>query len=247
MDLVRLDIGDEGIATVTLNRPDVHNAITPSLFVELRGCLDRLATLTASVGCVVLTGAGTSFCAGDDLRAMDGGDMPPEPGFMAATVDAVAGLPQPVVAAVRGYCFAGGLELALACDFVIASDTAVFCDAHARWGFTPGWGASQRLPRAIGPARARELFYTGRRVDGPEAATIGLAARCVPDARLEAEGMAAARSCVAQSWWSLRAMKSLVAHSQDLPLTEGLAHEHLSEHFAPDAHDRRRRVFKEHP
>jgi enoyl-CoA hydratase len=239
MSLVGLEVRS-GVAYVTLNRPQVKNAITPTMFVDLRTHIETLAQMTDTIGCVVMSGSGDCFSAGDDLRSLERGDTVPSPGFMGETVDSLEDLPQPVIAAVRGYCVAGGLELALACDFILASETAQFADTHARWGFSPGWGLSQRLPRQIGPPMARELMYSGRFVNGQEAVHIGLANRCVFDAELDGAAGALAQDIVANSWWSLREAKRLVRRSLDLSLSDGLEMEHSSTHFAPDARDRLR-------
>jgi enoyl-CoA hydratase/carnithine racemase len=215
----------DGVATLTLNRPDVLNALSPALFVELREHLARIASSTATVGCVVLRGAGRSFSAGNDLKAIQAGERAPEPHFQAETLELIERMPQPVIASVRGHCYTGGLELALACDLLVASDTARFADTHGRWAMTPTWGMSQRLPRRIGALRSREMMYTGRVVEGTEAAAIGLANRCVPDTELDEATLELARSIVASSWHTLRADKMLVTGGLDRTLAEGLAFE----------------------
>ena len=205
-DLVlRTDEG--GIAFLTLNRPDALNALSPKVFVELRSHIDSIASSIDTVGCVVLRGAGRSFCAGNDLKAIMAGERAPVPHFQADTLQAIEDLPQPVIAAVQGHCMTGGLELALACDLLLAAESARFADTHGKWGMTPTWGMTQRLPRRIGPLRAKEMMLSGRNVDGKEAAAIGLANRCVPDAELEAATLELAKQIVANSWHTLRADK----------------------------------------
>ncbi|HEX2463491.1 MAG TPA: enoyl-CoA hydratase/isomerase family protein [Thermoanaerobaculia bacterium] len=216
---------DGGVAFLTLNRPDALNAVSPALFVELRAHLDAIAANVDSVGCVVLRGAGRSFCAGNDLKAIQAGERAPEPHYQADTLQAIEDLPQPVIASVQGHCYTGGLELALACDLLIAGESARFADTHGRWGMTPTWGMTQRLPRRIGPLRAKELMLSGRTVDGREAAAIGLANRCVPDAELESTTLELAKQIVANSWHTLRADKKLVNQGQDFGLEQGLAYE----------------------
>ena len=223
-DLV-LRTDDSGIAFLTLNRPDALNALSPSVFVELRKHLDAIAGSLDTVGCVVLRGAGRSFCAGNDLKAIMAGERPPEPFFQAETLQTIEDLPQPVIASVQGHCYTGGLELALACDLLLASESARFADTHGKWGMTPTWGMSQRLPRRIGPLRAKELMLSGRTVDGREAAAIGLANRCVPHAELESSTLELAKQIVANSWHTLRADKKLVNQGQDFGLEQGLAFE----------------------
>jgi enoyl-CoA hydratase/carnithine racemase len=230
---------DGGIATLTLNRPDALNALSPAVFLELRAHLDAIAAAPDAVGCVVLRGAGRSFCAGNDLKAIMAGERAPDPYFQADTLQRIEDLPQPVIAAVQGHCYTGGLELALACDLLIAAESARFADTHGKWGMTPTWGMTQRLPRRIGPLRAKELMLSGRIVDGREAAAIGIANRCVPDAELEAATAELAKQIVANSWHTLRADKKLVNQGQDFGLEQGLAYERReSPGASPDVAER---------
>jgi len=140
----------DGLAVLTLNRPEVLNALSPALFVELRSHLDALASATDRIGCVMLAARGRSFSAGNDLKAIQAGETAPSRHFQAETLDALEQLPQPVIAAVQGHCYTGALELALACDLIVAAEDAKFADTHGRWGMSPTWGMSQRLPRRIG-------------------------------------------------------------------------------------------------
>jgi enoyl-CoA hydratase/carnithine racemase len=229
----------DGIAVLTLNRPEVLNALSPALFVELRGHVDALAQATETVGCVVLRGAGRSFSAGNDLKAIQAGNSPPDRYFQAETIERLEGLPQPVIGAVQGHCYTGALELVLACDLIVAADDARFADTHGKWAMAPGWGMSQRLPRRIGAAKAKEMMFTGRPVGGPEAAAIGLASMCVPTAELEARTLALAAEIVANSWHTLRADKMLVRGGDGLSLAEGLRFERAhSPGRGPDLEER---------
>ncbi|MGE5596782.1 MAG: enoyl-CoA hydratase/isomerase family protein [Hyphomicrobiales bacterium] len=215
----------EGVATLTLNRPDKLNALSPSLFVELRAHLDALAKETEAIGCVILRGAGRSFSAGNDISAIQAGDRAPSQHFQAETLDAIEALPQPVIAAVQGHCYTGALELMLACDLCVAAESARFADTHGRWSMTPTWGMSQRLPRRIGPLRAKQMMFTGTPLTGAEAAAIGLVNSCVPDDRLDSAVAGLAAAIVANSWHTLRADKRLVNEGQRYTLAEGLAYE----------------------
>ncbi|MCK9520816.1 MAG: enoyl-CoA hydratase/isomerase family protein, partial [Dehalococcoidia bacterium] len=170
----------DGVAWLTLNRPDALNALSPSLFVELRAHIDAIARDIDTVGCVVLRGAGRSFSAGNDIKAIQAGDRAPSPHFQAETLDAIEALPQPVIAAVHGHCYTGALELALACDLLVVAESARFADTHGKWSMTPTWGMSQRLPRRIGPIRAKEMMFTGTPISGARAVELGLANQCVP-------------------------------------------------------------------
>lgn len=213
----------DGVATLTLNRPEALNALNIPLFTELREHAAALANETDSVGCVVLRGAGRAFSAGNDLKAM--GDPTPAPDYQAETLDMIEALPQPVIASVKGACYTGALELMLAADLCIAGESAIFCDSHGEWALTPLWGMSQRLPRRIGPLLAKEMMYTARRVGADEAVQIGLANRVVPDAELDEAAAAMAAQIAGNSWHTLRADKRLVNEGQNYTQAEGLAFE----------------------
>jgi len=235
----------EGVAILCLNRPEVLNALSPKLFEELRAHVERLAEETDSVGCVVLRAAGRSFSAGNDLRAIQAGERARSAHFQAETLDLIERLPQPVIAAVQGHCYTGALELALACDLLIAGESAVFADTHGKFGMTPTWGMSQRLPRRIGPLRAKEVMFSGRRVTGAEAVALGLANQCVPDAELEAKTLSLAREIAANSWFTLRTEKMLMREGESLGLTDALAFERANSPGAgPDMQERLRSFGK---
>ena len=178
----------DGVATVTLNRPQAMNALSRALRAEIVRAFDALRS-AADVGVVVLTGAGRAFCAGLDLKELGGetgaaGDAQP------AVVDgevvaAVSRCEQPVIGAINGFAITGGFELALACDVLIASTEARFADTHARVGIMPGWGLSQRLSRTIGIYRAKEVSLTGNYLSAAQAEAWGLVNRVVaPEALL---------------------------------------------------------------
>ncbi|MGE0598706.1 MAG: enoyl-CoA hydratase/isomerase family protein [Dehalococcoidia bacterium] len=223
-DLV-LRSDNNGVATLTLNRPEALNALSPSLFVDLRAQVDALAGQADTIGCVILRGAGRSFSAGNDIKAIQSGDRAPSAHFQAETITALQALPQPVIAQVQGHCYTGALELALGCDFIIAGESARFADTHGKWSMTPTWGMSQRLPRRIGAARAKQLMFTGTPLSGREAVEFGLANLCVADEELEQTVTAMAATIVANSWHTLRADKQLVNEGQEFALSEALAYE----------------------
>ena len=236
--LVRREDSD-GIAWLTLNRPQALNALSPGLFVELRAHLDAIAAQTDTVGCVVLQAEGRSFSAGNDLRAIQAGEKAPTANFQADTIMALENLAQPTIASVQGHCYTGALELVLGCDLMICADSARFADTHGKFSMTPLWGMSQRLPRRIGPLRAKEIMFTGRVVSGAEAAAIGLANLAVPEAELIERTKELARQIVANSWHTLRADKMLVDGSQNRGLQEGLAFERAnSPGRGPDMEER---------
>ena len=221
MPLVKREDRD-GIAILSLNRPEALNALSPMLFVELRQHIDNISTEQAKVGCVILRGEGRSFSAGNDLKAIQSGEKAPSPHYQAETLDCIERLPQPVIALVQGHCYTGSLELALSCDLLIAGDSAKFADTHGKWGLSPTWGMTQRLPRRIGLLQAKELMFSGRVVQGEEAVTIGLANQCVPDSSLLESGLKMAKSFLENSWFTLRADKMLINGGLDHTLGEGL-------------------------
>lgn len=178
-DVVVVEVTD-GIATVTLNRPKVMNAMSSELRKQLAAAFTTFEN-RADVHAIILTGAGRAFCAGLDLAELEqvglrGVDLGPQSNVVAR----MNALSQPIIGAVNGFAVTGGLELALACDFLIASTEACFADTHARVGVIPGWGMSQKLPRLIGINRAKEMSLTGRLIDADLAYAWGLVNRVVP-------------------------------------------------------------------
>lgn len=237
-DLV-LRTDENGVATLVLNRPQTLNALN----VELFRCLDRhvraIGQQAETIGAVVLRGAGRCFSSGHDLADLDAGEDLPSPNFQADVIERLASLPQPVIVAVHGYCYTGALELALAGDLIFAAESARFADTHAKWSLVPIWGLSQRLPRRIGPYKAREMMFTCRTYTGREAEAMGLANFCVPDDRFDEELGRLLESILANSWHSHRANKRLLMETDGLPLDAGLAHEvYRSAGFGPDFHAR---------
>jgi enoyl-CoA hydratase len=196
---------DGRIATVVIDRPKSMNALSPEVLGALAGAFDDLAADPGDLAGVLLVGAGgRAFVAGADIRALSG--FTPTEGAetarlghrVAATIE---GLPLPVIACVDGFALGGGLELALACDFIYATDASHFGQPEVKLGLIPGFGGTVRLPRVVGPARARELIYTGRQIGIDEAVAAGLVVRRFEDreallagARETVELMAAASS-----------------------------------------------------
>jgi enoyl-CoA hydratase/carnithine racemase len=230
--VTRTDV--DGLASLVLNRPEKLNALNTEVFTTLREHVRAIAA-DHSIGCVVVRGAGRAFSAGHDLTAIEGGETAGEHNLQASIIEQLANLPQPVISAVHGACFTGALELALAADIILASASARFGDTHAKWGLTPIWGMSQRLPRRVGQVKAREMMFTCATVDGLEAKSIGLANQCFDDDQFEAEVERFARSILANSWFSNRANKRLLIDTDGMALAQGLAHEvYRNEGQAPD-------------
>jgi enoyl-CoA hydratase len=194
-ELVLTEIHTAGYAVLTLNRPQAMNALSKALMTALADAIDALAANPA-VRVIVLTGAGRAFCAGLDLKEIGagagsiGGRPAAEGSGGPPAGDPVAALNRcraPVIGAINGAAVTGGFELALACDVLLASSHARFADTHARIGVAPGWGLSQKLSRAIGPYRAREISLTGNWVGAEQAAAWGFVNRVVaPEALLDA-------------------------------------------------------------
>lgn len=229
----------EGVAILTLNRPEALNALSPNLFVELRSIIDQIAAETDSVGCVILRGKGKSFSAGNDLKAIQGGERAPSAHFQADTLQAIENMPQAVIAAVQGHCYTGSLELVLACDLLVAAESAKFADTHGKWSMTPTWGMSQRLPRRLGVIKAKEMMLTGRVVSGTESVALGLANYCVPDDQLDERTWQLAQQIIQNSWHTLRADKSLILGGQQHHLNDGLQYERENSPGAgPDSAER---------
>ncbi|SDC20968.1 enoyl-CoA hydratase [Geodermatophilus telluris] len=176
---------DGPVATVTLHRPAVRNALSPGLLARLR---EAMAALDAddAVGAVVLTGADPAFCAGLDLRELGSGGIDPSAGGDEGrpSWQPWARLSTPVVGAVNGAAVTGGLELALHCDVLVASERARFADTHARVGVLPGWGLTVLLPLAVGRGLARRMSLTGDHLSAAEALRAGLVTEVVPHAEL---------------------------------------------------------------
>jgi len=236
----------DGLLTVTLNRPDKLNALSFESFKGLADAVAFAAANTDKVGCVVLKGAGRSFCAGNDLGDLGGvfndGD---NSRFRSDTVERLASLPMPVIAQVHGHCMTGGLELALAADIIIAAENAKFADTHGKWDLVPVWGLSQRLPRRVGRAKSLEMSFSGRIYSGRQAEAMGLANICVADDALDAAVAAFAAEVLANSWRSSRAIKKLVDETDGMSLKAGLAHEvHRSEGRGPETAERLARMRK---
>jgi enoyl-CoA hydratase len=177
-DVVQLERGDDGVAVVRLDNPKVNSLST----YVLRRLGDTFAELRRDLpGAVVVTGGDRIFAAGAEISEFGGPDEAYEIGMVFRdTFDAVAELPRVTIAAVNGYALGGGCELALACDFRVAADTAKFGQPEILLGIIPGGGATQRLTRLVGPARAKELILTGRQVRADEALTLGLVDEVVP-------------------------------------------------------------------
>jgi 2-(1,2-epoxy-1,2-dihydrophenyl)acetyl-CoA isomerase len=221
---IRCDVA-EGVAELTLHRPDVLNSVNRLMAAELHGALARIRD-DAAVRALLLTGAGRAFCAGQDLaEAMpqDGSPAPPIEDLVRGSYNpvvlAIRAMEKPVVAAVNGVAAGAGANLALACDIVLASESASFIQAFSKIGLVPDTGGTFVLPRLVGPARATALAMLGDKVTAPEAAAMGMIWRAVPADRLADEARALARHLATQPTRALGLIKRLINRS----LTNDLA------------------------
>jgi len=213
------------VGLVTLNRPQALNALNSTVLKEL---LAAFAALQAdeAIGAIVLTGSEKAFAAGADIKEMQPLSFPNVvTGDFLGGWDQVAGIRKPVIAAVCGYALGGGCELAMLCDFIIASETAKFGQPEITLGIIPGMGGTQRLTRAVGKAKAMDLVLTGRMMDAAEAERSGLVARVVPADKLVEEALAAAAKIAGFSRASVLIAKESVGRAFEATLSEGLRYE----------------------
>jgi enoyl-CoA hydratase len=235
-----------GAATLTLNRPEKLNALTKEMFEALDQHLDAIARETRTVGLIILRGAGGNFSAGYDMsEVLSYVRAHAKPHFNSEVIDKVSDMPQPVISAVEGHCSTGALELALAADLIVASESAQFCDAYARWGLTPIWGLSLRLPHRVGRAKASEMMFSCRSYSGAQAHDMHLANFCFRDGEFEAELGKLATDILANSWYANQVSKRALIESDGLGLRESHALEMFkNEGLAPDAAKRVSKFFK---
>jgi enoyl-CoA hydratase len=214
---------DAGIATLTLNRPQALNALSHELRVAL---VEAFTTLSfdPDVRVAIVTGAGRAFCAGLDLKELGRGAGPigARGGEAPNLMKAMAGFAGPIIGAINGVAVTGGFELALACDVLIASSAARFADTHARIGIMPGWGLSQKLSRAIGISRAKELSLTGNYLDAVTADAWGLVNRVVAPAELLPACRKLAQDMLSVPNAGLRSYKRIIDTGFEVSFGEGM-------------------------
>ncbi len=251
--LVLVDKHAAGYAVLTLNRPQAMNALSRGLMAALADAVDGLEADPA-VRVLVLTGAGRAFCAGLDLKELGSGAGELGRGESGvADKDPVAAIGRfsgPVIGAINGAAVTGGFELALACDVLYAGSNARFADTHARIGIAPAWGLSQKLSRAIGPYRAREVSFSGRWVGAAQAEGWGFVNRVLPDADLLAAACALAADMCGALPEMLRHYKAIIDDGYALPFGEAMALEKargraFNTTIAADAIEGRREAVRE--
>jgi enoyl-CoA hydratase/carnithine racemase len=234
MSLVEVDRRADGVAVVRIDNPKV-NALSTEVLGRLREAAEGLSA--DPPGAVVVTGGDRVFAAGADISEFGGVDEARRIGqAFRGALDAVAAIPRATIAAVAGYALGGGCELALACDFRIASERARFGQPEVLLGIIPGGGATQRLPRLIGPARAKDLMLSGRQVDAAEALAIGLVDEVVAPDELHDRALAKAAELAGGAVAAHALVKRAVDQGLDITLNGGLDLEQqlFAEVFATD-------------
>jgi enoyl-CoA hydratase/carnithine racemase len=233
-------------AWIALNRPEALNSISPQLVQAFNAALDAVQC-DPSFRSIVVTGTGRAFCTGGDLKAVSvlaaGADLAAASSAFLASISALMSrlerVPLPVIGAINGLALAGGLELALCCDIVIAAEGASFGDVHARYGLLPGGGGSVRLPRKIGANRAKYLMFTAEQVPALRMMEWGLVAEVVALSALEARVAQLADALAAKSALGLRRMKQMVDDGLEQPIEVALRAEQIACEVHNGSFDRR--------
>ena len=218
--------GTRKTGLITLNRPKQMNALNDALMNELGAALKEFDA-DAGIGCIVLTGSEKAFAAGADITAMAKYDLIDTYGgdFITRNWETIRTIRKPVIAAVAGFALGGGCELAMMCDFIIAAENAKFGQPEIKLGIMPGAGGTQRLPRAVGKAKAMDMILTSRMMDAAEAERGGLVSRVVPVAELMAVTLAAAESINELSAMSVMMAKESVNRAFEGTLADGVMFE----------------------
>ncbi|HXU65886.1 MAG TPA: enoyl-CoA hydratase [Casimicrobiaceae bacterium] len=238
----------ERVGLVRINRPQRMNALNNDLAREIGEAL-LAYDADAAIGCSIITGNDKAFAAGADIGAMADWDYAKvySEDYITRDWEGLRRVRKPVIAAVAGYALGGGCELAMACDLIIAADTARFGQPEITIGTMPGFGGTQRLPRAVGKSKAMEWCLTGRMIDAAEAERAGLVARVVPAADLEQEAFAIAAKIASFSLPVVMKIKEAINRAYESSLTDGLAFERREFHstFALDDRKEGMRAFIE--
>ncbi|CUB01546.1 enoyl-CoA hydratase/isomerase family protein [Comamonas thiooxydans] len=224
------------VRRLTLDRPERMNALDGPTLQALNDAVRDAVAAGGEVKVLVIRGTGRAFCAGNDLKWLASGVLADRAAhqrhqdLMQDTYERIEAAPQIVIASVNGFAVAGGFELALACDLIVADEAAQLGDEHIRRNLLPSGGSSQRLPRKLGLQRAMYYLVTGRRMTGREAAALGLAAQAVPADQLDAATLQLARDIAQADALALASMKEMARKSLELPLADGLRHERWMQH-----------------
>ncbi|MBS1301877.1 enoyl-CoA hydratase [Loktanella sp. SALINAS62] len=224
-ETITVETSDD-VTVVTLNRPDALNALNQQLLNELCDALEEADT-SDQTRCIIVTGSEKAFAAGADITEMADKSYVDMVGqaYFQKQAERIMAIRKPIIAAVSGYALGGGCELAMMCDFIIASDTAKFGQPEINLGVIPGMGGTQRLALAVGKSKAMDMNLTGRFMDAEEAMASGLVSRVVPAKKLMDEARGAAAKIAAKSMLATMAVKDTVNRSFETTLAEGLNYE----------------------
>lgn len=228
--LVKVEVRGR-VGLLTLNRPKVLNALSNEVIDELSAAV-RVFEADENIGAMVLTGSEKAFAAGADISAMSAWTYMDvyQADYLGGSWDALRRARKPIIAAVSGYALGGGCELAMLCDFIIAAENAKFGQPEIKLGVIPGYGGTQRLPRAVGKAKAMDLVLTGRMMDVQEAERAGLVARVVPVERLLDEALDAATAIASMPLQAVMMAKECVNRAFEATLDESLLFERRNFH-----------------
>ncbi len=228
------------VGLITLHRPDVLNALNDGLMNDVGDAL-QVFEADEDIGCIVITGSDKAFAAGADIAVMVDIDYMQayKTNFISRNWDCISQCRKPVIAAVSGFALGGGCEIAMACDMIYAADTAKFGQPEVKLGILPGAGGTQRLPRAIGKAKAMDLCLSARLMNAEEAERAGLVARIIPATKLMEETLAAATTIASFSLPMVMMIKESVNRAWESSLQEGLLFERRTFHAAFSMEDRK--------
>ena len=225
-EMIQVRTEADKVGVITLNRPKQLNALNNELMDELGAAL-KAFDADPAIGCMIITGSEKAFAAGADIGAMASYSFADvyKGDYITRNWETIRTIRKPVIAAVSGFALGGGCELAMMCDFIIAADNAKFGQPEIKLGIIPGAGGTQRLPRAVGKAKAFDMVVTGRMMDAAEAERSGLVARVVAADQLHAEAESAANAICGYSLPSIIASKECINRAYEAPLAEGLLFE----------------------
>jgi enoyl-CoA hydratase len=245
-ETLKFAVGEDRVGTVTMNRPEARNAMNTRMMQELRDCFAGFYVDPGVAACLILTGEGAGFCSGADLKERKG--MTDETwrrqhAVVEQLMRALMDCPIPVIAAVNGAAYAGGMELALGCDFVYAAQSARFALTEVTLGIMPGAGGTQNLPRAMGTRRAMEVILTGAPFTAEQGEAWGLINKVTAPDKLMEEALATARRIAANAPISVRQAKQAVLRGSQMSIWDGLAFEIEAYNRMVPTEDRREGVL----
>ncbi len=226
---IKLEIGEDRVGLITLNRPDVRNAMNSQMMTDLRDCFQQFYVQENAAACLVITGVGDqAFCSGGDLkerRGMSDATWRRQHAIIEQMVRAIMDCPIPIIAAINGAAYAGGMEIALACDFIYAADHAKFALTEVTLGIMPGAAGTQNLPRAVGVRRAKEIILTGTPFTAADGFEWGMINKVVRGPELMGAVMETARKIASNAPVSVRQAKKSMDKASDVDRASGYAFE----------------------